>query len=185
MRQHREAAGSVFGLQSKDLVLEYAYCQMIPEEVFSTLLFILWVIFRTSIQYQPLYTPLPRITKHPLIEGWGWGLVSGEQRLCFQLNGLPGYMLFTCITVIYCDNSTTPTDNTALLRIRGITEGNSEGGDWTSVGNTVRRMIPHTVGKWQSAGGANFPMTAYWWRGRGFWMRFLVIGYEDAGLDLE
>lgn len=73
------------------------------------------------------YTLLSRITKHPLIEGVGpgRGLVSGEQPLCFQLNGVPGYMPFTCITVIYCDISTTPTDNTALLWIRGITEGNS------------------------------------------------------------
>lgn len=32
-------------------------------------------------------------------------------------------------------------------------------------------MIPHTVGKWRSAGGANFPMSGHWrTRGRGFWM---------------
>lgn len=36
-------------------------------------------------------------------------------------------MLFTCIIVIYCDNSTAPTDNTALLWIPGITEGTARG----------------------------------------------------------
>lgn len=76
------------------------------------------------------------------LKGGVGGEVSGEQRACVQLNGLPGYMLFTCITVIYCDNSTTPTVNTALLRIWGITEGNiKEGRGQTSVGNTVRRWF--------------------------------------------
>lgn len=69
-------------------------------------------------------------------------------------------MLFTCITVVYSDDSTTPTDNTALLQIQRITEGNSAG-VWTGVVNTVR-LIPYTVGKWQSAGGAIFPMTGHW-----------------------
>lgn len=69
-------------------------------------------------------------------------------------------MLFTCITVVYGDDSTTPTDNTALLRIQRNTEENSAG-VWTGVVNTVR-LIPYTVGKWQSAGGAIFPMTGYW-----------------------
>lgn len=116
---------------------------MIPEDQH----FILWVFFRTSIQ---LLTTVHSALKDHRTSIDLKGRV--ENSVCFQLNALPGYMLFTCITVIYCDNSTTPTDNTALLRIWGITEENSEGR-----GASVRRMIPHTVGEW-SAGGAR-----YWW----------------------
>lgn len=58
-------------------------------------------------------------------------------------------MLFTCITVMYGDNSTTPTDNTALLNKKkqtnkqGLTDRNSVG---SSAVNTVRKMTPHTEG---------------------------------------
>lgn len=129
MRRHTEAAGSLFVLQSKKLVLEYAYCQMIPEGVCSTLCVFSGPFFRTFIQYQLLYTPLSRITKHPVIGGLGKGGGGSQWRtvLVFPVKWCSGYMTFNCITAVYSDNSTTPTDNTALLRIRGITEGNSTG----------------------------------------------------------
>lgn len=130
MRQHREAAGVCIRTQpgrSKDLVLEYAYRQMIPEEVCSTLqcLFCGSVLEHLyNINHFTLCSQgsqnIHRLEGEGVGEG---GAVGGKQRLCFQLNRFPGSMPFTCITVIHSDNSTTPTDNTALLRIRGITEG--------------------------------------------------------------
>lgn len=115
----------------------YAYCQMIPEEVCSTLdrLFC-GLYFRTSMQYlTTLHSALKGSQNIRRLKGGKrrrrrrerGSVVGGKQRLCFQLNGLPGYMRFTCITVIYCDNSTTPTDNTALLQIRGITKEEQRG----------------------------------------------------------
>lgn len=84
------------------------------------------------------------ITKHPLTEGWCWvGGSSVRNSACAStLNAFPGRMLFICITVIYCDDSTTPTDNTALLQIQGITEGRKQEGGQTSVRGM---MIPQTV----------------------------------------
>lgn len=172
--QHHHASDQLLGdntgggvAKPKDLVLD-AYCQMIPEEVSSILqCFILWVILLTSIQYTAL---LSQVSQNRSKDGWR--IVSGVQRLCFQLTVLPGYMLFTCITVIYCDNSTTATDNTALLRIRAITEGNSEGGGWFLIQQLNDKVF---AGDWTLMDRRTKFITEC----------FLVTRYEDAGLNLE
>ena len=86
--------------------------------------------------------------KHPLIKGWegggggrGGGLLGREQRSCFQSNGLPGYMLSICIVFIYCDNSTTPTDNTAHEYGESRRETERGGGGQTSVGFVLNGKV--------------------------------------------
>lgn len=71
-------------------------------------------------------------------------------------------MMFTCIAVIFCDNSTTPTDNTALLQIWGITEGKGRGGgQQRGLILVLARMIPHTVCERHSADGGG-PQLSQW-----------------------